>query len=49
MRAKNVAADELYCLVMECRSSGHADHRRCLEHDNKLPCSKLRGIRLGFA
>lgn len=35
MRAKPVAADKQYRLVMECRSSGLTDYQWCLEHDIK--------------
>jgi len=35
MRAKSVAADEQYRLVMECRSSSLTDYQWCLEHDIK--------------
>lgn len=35
MRAKPIAADEQYRLVMECRSSGLTDYQWCLEHDIK--------------
>lgn len=35
MRAKPVAADEQYRLIMECRSSGLTDYQWCMEHDIK--------------
>ena len=35
MRAKPVAADEQYRLILECRSSGLTDYQWCIEHDIK--------------
>lgn len=35
MRAKPVAAEEQYQLIMECRASGLTDYQWCLEHDIK--------------
>ena len=35
MRAKPVAADEQYRLIMECRSSGLTDYQWCIEHNIK--------------
>ena len=35
MRAKAVAAEEQYRLIMECRASGMTDYQWCLEHNIK--------------
>ena len=35
MQAKPVAADEQYCLIMECRSSGLTDYQWFLENKIK--------------
>lgn len=35
MRAKPVAVEEQYRLIMECRASGLTDYQWCIEHDIK--------------
>lgn len=35
MRAKPVAVEEQYRLIMECRTSGLTDYQWCIEHDIK--------------
>jgi len=35
MRAKPVAVEDQYRLIMECRSSGLTDYQWCIEHDIK--------------
>ena len=35
MRAKAIAAEEQYHLIMECRASGMTDYQWCMEHNIK--------------